>query len=1298
MKKYISVISKVVNKLYLIFAVLVVLTAVLVTFARALTPILTRYKSDITHKVELYLGQKIDIAKIRAGMRGFQPVLDLHDVTIYAKNTDKVVFRVHDLQVGFDLFKSLQARKVIVSRLYINGMRVAIYQNANKRWQVQGFSHEHASSQRGNFNFKDVISWLLSQPQLVLENINLQIRPYQRRIHQISDVDVLLSNSDDLHRLRGQANLLGHQSPVDVAVDLKGHANAVDQLTGTFYLKAVNTPFANWLEDNKFFGFKTQSGNFSFQLWGDWRKQTINNLQAKVDFSQLQFQVAKQQSYVVNKLQANLAFRRFTPQRWQLTGDKVDITINNHHWPQDHFYVAENRQQETQLNVYTEFLDLGDLSEVMQHLTVIPELQRNLFRHLVMQGQLHKTAVQVRYANKHLEYQGHGDFNEIAWQPYRKLPGVSGLNGSITLNNHMGQVKLESQQANVSYSHLFNDIFALKQLKAQAQWQQTKQGLQLQIFNTTLDDGNINVQSNATLWLAKKASQSSIALLANYHLKNSGEVNHYLPNKIFPEKLQNWFAKAFVSGKAANGKVVLRGKLKDYPFRDHAGQYQFKSKLNDMTFHFAPGWQPIQHLSGMLLFEEGSLFFKATRADILQQSAQQLTAYVKNLGEKPQAWLKIKALLQVNSLANAKQYLLESPLKKTLGKSLAPLDFQGNGSLNLDLNIPLHHGKTAINGKLNIAQANLKIPDWRLEFTHLKGALGFTNDSLRADNLQALLFNQPAKITIKTLLKNQQRTTQFSMSTKLAMQTVKDYFSLQALKFIKGVTKATANLDIYQGGKSQLTLVSSLDGVVIDAPAPFAKLAKQKKDFQVDAYLNNDKPPLIRLSYERLLGAALAFKQKDNKMTFDRAVIHLGDGGYLLQKQAGIYLTGHLAKFDWSVWSKFREKIIGWIKSTSKKTQVSSSKNLIKRVDVHVDLIEAMQQTLTSTHLTIQHDANQWLANIASDEISGTLSVPTDAKKVITGDFGHLALVPLTHKKSVGDFVVQPEKLPAIDFDAADFSYGKTHFGKVTLRMQPIKQGVDVEQLSIINKLYVLNTKGRWTAEKGKDNSSFSGSLYTQNLGQLLQQENFTSHIYKTNGSANFNLTWPAKPTDFQTKSIQGSIKLNFNNGAIVGLSDSTNQKIGLGKIVNILSVQSILKRVTLNFSDLDKSGYSFDTLTGDITLADGNVYSQNLYMDGSVAEIHVKGKVGLLNKTYDLNLQINPYVTSSLPLIATIAGGPVAGIATWAVSKLARAGIEKVVDYKYHIGGTWKDPAIKDLNKKPASKNSSNKPVKEAV
>ena len=113
---------------------------------------------------------------------------------------------------------------------------------------------------------------------------------------------------------------------------------------------------------------------------------------------------------------------------------------------------------------------------------------------------------------------------------------------------------------------------------------------------------------------------------------------------------------------------------------------------------------------------------------------------------------------------------------------------------------------------------------------------------------------------------------------------------------------------------------------------------------------------------------------------------------------------------------------------------------------------------------------------------------------------------------------------------------------------------MQVLSLNVTNPFYTLAVKGKWLQINKKDYSSFSGLLTTKNLGNLLKQENFTNHIYRGKGNAKFKLNWPDKPSLFQNKDLQGTISAKFTDGTITGLNEETNQKIGLGKLINVLS------------------------------------------------------------------------------------------------------------------------------------------------
>ena len=86
-------------------------------------------------------------------------------------------------------------------------------------------------------------------------------------------------------------------------------------------------------------------------------------------------------------------------------------------------------------------------------------------------------------------------------------------------------------------------------------------------------------------------------------------------------------------------------------------------------------------------------------------------------------------------------------------------------------------------------------------------------------------------------------------------------------------------------------------------------------------------------------------------------------------------------------------------------------------------------------------------------------------------------------------------------------------------------------------------------------------------------------------------------------------------------------------------------------------------------------------YIDGPVAYGSMKGKLDVVHYRYDLDLHISPHITASLPIVATIAGGPVAGMAAWVASKIINQGMQTVTGYTYKVTGPWHKPVVEQVS-----------------
>jgi len=203
--------------------------------------------------------------------------------------------------------------------------------------------------------------------------------------------------------------------------------------------------------------------------------------------------------------------------------------------------------------------------------------------------------------------------------------------------------------------------------------------------------------------------------------------------------------------------------------------------------------------------------------------------------------------------------------------------------------------------------------------------------------------------------------------------------------------------------------------------------------------------------------------------------------------------------------------------------------------------------------------------------------------------------------------------------------------------------------------------------------NAVKGYFQSKNVGYILSNWDITQVLSKGKGSATFSLNWQNAPNRLKMKNLSGNFYFNFKDGRILEIgNDANTNEVSLGRLLNIFSVRSLLQHITLNFTDLTAKGLKYNTLKGKFSLKQGIATTNDAYLDGPIAKIKVKGKVNFLAKYYDLHLSVSPYVTSSVPMVIAILGGPVAGAVAWVVNKIVSPEIGKAFGSTYDVKASW--------------------------
>jgi uncharacterized protein YhdP len=145
-----------------------------------------------------------------------------------------------------------------------------------------------------------------------------------------------------------------------------------------------------------------------------------------------------------------------------------------------------------------------------------------------------------------------------------------------------------------------------------------------------------------------------------------------------------------------------------------------------------------------------------------------------------------------------------------------------------------------------------------------------------------------------------------------------------------------------------------------------------------------------------------------------------------------------------------------------------------------------------------------------------------------------------------------------------------------------------------------------------------------------------------------------------------------------------------VGRLLGILSLQSLPRRITLDFRDIFSDGFAFDTITGSAKVTRGVMNTQDLQIQGPSAKIFMKGEVSIPAETQNLHVRVQPALGETLAVGAMIAN-PAIGAAAWVVQKILKDPFGQMFAFEYAISGSWSDPKVEKIQQQAAKKEEGN-------
>jgi uncharacterized protein (TIGR02099 family) len=1284
--------AHILNKLWYMIAAVLILAALLVSIARLLTPLLNDHRTDFEKIASNILNMPVMIHEVQVTWHGYAPEISLTDVTILDPETQKPKLAMQRFDVDFSIWRSLWTRSAFVQSLTVSGVELEVNYSASGAIQVGDLTTVNIkdSLTGASVEADKVVAWVFSQPRLALEEIHLHYKgPSAER--SVTLKKLTLQNTQTNHILNGKA-VLNQELPtkVDVHLAWDGDVRKLMDAKVHLYLYFEGLSLSQWFSKQTWHGLNIMQGLASAKIWVHWNQAQVEKFQSEFEVYGLTlYSVPQKRLEIINRASGVVGWKR-QGNLQTFVGDKILLDFPDHLWPTTNFSVkatvADNGDVSLN-NIQFSYANIVDSVRLLLDTDFLAVEQRQALVQLKPRGEIAdvKANLPVPLTDiSHLLLSGKWvNFSVAALKPY---PGISNFSGDLNWNGANADITIASKNLAVMASQIFTDTLALDNLSANVRLTHNGDGAWLfSTLNLHLDNPDLALDTKMVLTIPA-ASTPLIDLDANFKVMHIGHISSYLPVKIFDPDLARWVQAAFISGHAETGKAIVQGNFKDFPFDETppTGKFLISTALQDMEFNYGPGWPHIRHLNGQLTFAGSAMNIEVSSGMILDVPISNVKGVIPYIGANGPQILHVDGTMQ-GGLASGLNFIQQSPLQNTIGKDLSAMKLTGPMQLQLSLIVPL--GKpdnTTVNGDVTVSNARLMLPDWGLSLDKLNGGFNFTEKGIESKSMQGEFFGEPVSLAMTTLQETGKvRQVRADLTSKISVAVLQNWLGMPLNQVASGATPFQLQLYLSphsdkKPSSTRLVMNSTLQGVVLNLPRPYAKLGQDVKDFQVSMNLDDGKYIKIQFGYAKILNAALALQKTKQGFQLFGGEIHLGREQPGFQEKAGILVSGNVSELNVGEWQAY----FASLQKTDKPNQPLDVK-MLRGVNLHANLIDVLGMQLHQASLQVVPKNNLWQIDIDSTEINGDVVVPFKwGAEPVSGHFKYLHIgSTVAAKDKESSQHIDARSVPALSFDIEDVSYKDMHFGHLYLVLVPSKSGLLIKQLRIDEPALQLNANGEWTQSGKKYNTHLQGEMNAPHIGDVLTQWGFnSSNLVGSTGNVKFDLNWPDVPYLPSVATMSGSLSLKLGEGRIVHLSDSTNSKMGLGRMLNVLSLSSIPRRLSLNFSDLFEQGYSFDNMQSDFSFKNGSAYIEKMRFEGPVAGVNLKGRIGIAAKDFDIQLGVTPHVTGSLPVVAAIAGGPVVGVATWLVDRVVSSQVSKSSTYEYGVTGSWENPVWKKL------------------
>jgi len=1075
-----------------------------------------------------------------------------------------------------------------------------------------------------------VARWFFQQVKLGIRDSEVRWRDeVTGRDLRFAGVSARLRSDGIRHQLDGGVELpQGLGQRLEFALDFEGDMVSPEGWSGTLYAKGKDIRIDPWLSDWARQWFPAVAGAADFTLWSTWQNGRLQKVEGGAQARGIRLTGATAEFGLGAE---QFAWRRL-PQGWRFDAKPLRLSRGKEILPSSRISITASPEAGGEALTVTTDIDVVRLQDVALLVGSVPKLFPEVQQALTVlepRGVLHDLRLRYRAPGTALaDYAFSARFRGIDTRPWRGIPGVRGLAGTVSHGRGAGSVVLAIGESggSVNFPKVFRTPLQLERLAGVVRWQRVGGGWHLDAEDVAVSNADISAVAGAAVELFDDGTSPLLDITVAFRNGNVEHAPTYFPVNVIPKNALAWLDRGLVSGRVVSGTAAFRGPVHAFPFDKKEGTFGVRFKVENVLLDYQVGWPRIDEIEADVVFDSRRMEINAVAGKIFSADILKAHAVIPDLGAREPV-LSVDGTTR-GSVADALRYLDQSPLRAKFQNYLAGTSAAGDGVLDLALKLPLSARPAKIAGSFEFRDSTLHFADLP-EVNKVNGSLRFSEAAVSADDIRGQLLGEPAKFKVRTVqleeLSGGGAATEVEVRSRTDTRALGTQLALPLIGRMHGKPSWVATLQFpEEWGSSErattLRVAMDLQGVAVDLPVPFAKTAGEALKLELHSNLSMKAGGDFTLVYGNRVSGAFELSPAKHGVMVARGGLHIGPRTAVLPDGPMLRITGDLGDVPLAAWVGVLREQGG----TERDSRLAFADDLLMVVDVqrlHLERREA-----------------------------GPPGEPVD-----------------------------PRDIPALRIQSEKFSYGGIDLGSLNLAVSKRPQGLHVDHLLMKTADMEVTADGDWLLAQGKSKSDFDIRLRHEDFGRMLKQFEYVSNVEGGGTDLRISAHWSGTPLDYALERLNGKLYLKIGRGRFLDISP------GVGRIFGLFSLQALPRRLLLDFSDLFKKGFSYDRIEGDFTVENGNAYTNNLIMEGPSAKIVISGRTGLASEDYDQLVTVTPSLGGSLAVAGAVAGGPLGAAAAILAERLFKRQIRKITSYQYTVKGTWDDPVIKPLAPEPA-------------